>query len=81
MVVSGDLWHDDPDGRGARGQELALKTFSEWGVPWTTVWGNHDLLGDYQSGHDASSVKRLHARLKWKEGGLSAVPGAGSQSD
>lgn len=53
VVVSGDLWHDNPDGRGERGLELALKSFSSWGVPWTMCWGNHDLLADYQRGHDA----------------------------
>ena len=52
VVVSGDLWHDNPDGRGQRGLELALKTFSDWGVPWTMCWGNHDILTDYQRGHD-----------------------------
>src|SRR5678816_1853944 len=52
VVVSGDLWHDNPEGRGQRGLDLATKTFSSWDVPWTMCWGNHDFLNDYQQGHD-----------------------------
>ncbi len=53
VVVSGDLWHDNPDGRGQRGLEQVVSAVSALGVPWTMVWGNHDLLDDYQRGHDA----------------------------
>jgi hypothetical protein len=52
VVVSGDLWHDNPEGRGQRGLDLATKTFSSWDVSWTMCWGNHDFLNDYQQGHD-----------------------------
>ncbi|MEW6157863.1 MAG: metallophosphoesterase [Verrucomicrobiota bacterium] len=53
IVISGDLWHDNPEGRGQRGLDLVLKSFAPLGVPWTICWGNHDLLEDYQQGHDA----------------------------
>lgn len=53
VVVNGDLWHDNPDGKGQEHCEFAVRAFSRWGVPWTTNWGNHDLLGDPQKGHDA----------------------------
>ena len=39
-------------GRGQRGLDLVLKSFPALGVPWTICWGNHDLLDDYQRGHD-----------------------------
>src|SRR2546428_1525719 len=52
VVVSGDLWHDNPDGRGQRAVELCVKTFSAWGARWTMGWGDHDLLADSQPGRD-----------------------------
>lgn len=52
VVISGDLWHDNPEGRGQKGLEMAVKAFSSWSVPWTTCWGNHDLLDDYDRGHE-----------------------------
>ena len=53
VVASGDLWHDNPDGRGQATLEHALRRLERLGVPWTTCWGNHDQLDDYQRGHDA----------------------------
>lgn len=52
VVVSGDMWHDNPEGRGKKGLEMALGAFPKFGVPWTVLWGNHDKLDDYQSAHD-----------------------------
>jgi hypothetical protein len=52
VVATGDLWHDNPNGRGERGLELVLKMFETGKVPWTMCWGNHDLLDQYQAGHD-----------------------------
>ncbi len=52
VVISGDLWHDNPKGRGVQGQEQAVNAFTSFGVPWTMVWGNHDFLTDYQAGQD-----------------------------
>jgi hypothetical protein len=52
LLVSGDLWSDNPDGRGAEYQAFALDKLAKWGVPWLFVWGNHDQLDDYAKGHD-----------------------------
>jgi hypothetical protein len=52
VIASGDLWHDNPQGKGQGYLEFALKHFTSWGVPWAICWGNHDLLDDYQKGHD-----------------------------
>ena len=41
LLVSGDLWSDNPDGRGAEYQAFALDKLAKWGVPWLFVWGNH----------------------------------------
>ena len=53
LLLSGDLWHDNPDGRGAEFQAFALEKVAAWGVPWLFTWGNHDQLDDYAKGHDA----------------------------
>ena len=63
LVASGDLWHDNPQGRGKKGAERLVKELSTLGVPWTMCWGNHDLLDNYQEAHDefekaANSVYR-----------------------
>jgi hypothetical protein len=52
VILSGDLWHDNPQGKGQGYLEFAAGHFSAWGVPWVICWGNHDLLDDYQKGHD-----------------------------
>ena len=52
VVVSGDIWHENPKGLGQGYVEFAVRQFAGWGVPWATCWGNHDVLGDYQRGHD-----------------------------
>jgi 3',5'-cyclic AMP phosphodiesterase CpdA len=52
VLVTGDLWQDNPEGKGAGFLEFASRSFSSWGVPWSMCWGNHDLLEDYQKGHD-----------------------------
>lgn len=52
VVISGDLWHDNPQGHGQSYLEFAVREFQSWGVPWTTCWGNHDLVDDYQQAHD-----------------------------
>ncbi|HTI70330.1 MAG TPA: metallophosphoesterase [Candidatus Limnocylindria bacterium] len=53
VVSSGDLWHDNPGGRGQATLEYTVARLSELGVPWATCWGNHDQLDDFQRGHDA----------------------------
>lgn len=53
LIVTGDLWHDNYQGAGARGVERVVRELPALGVPWTMLWGNHDRLDDYQAGHDA----------------------------
>lgn len=52
LAISGDLWHDNPDGQGREYMEFAMEQLANWGVPWLFTWGNHDRLDDYASGHD-----------------------------
>lgn len=52
VMVTGDLWHDNPDGRGREYMEHGVAQIESLGVPWTFNWGNHDQLDDYVAGHD-----------------------------
>lgn len=53
LIVSGDLWSDNPNGLGREHMQFGLDQLAKWGVPWLFVWGNHDLLDNYAEGHDA----------------------------
>jgi hypothetical protein len=41
-----------PRWRGLKTLEHAVSRLEELEVPWAFCWGNHDLLDDYQAGHD-----------------------------
>ncbi|MDA0814787.1 MAG: metallophosphoesterase [Verrucomicrobia bacterium] len=47
LAVTGDLWHDNPDQRGAEFSAWAIEKVSSLGIPWLFTWGNHDELDDY----------------------------------
>ncbi len=52
LWITGDLWHDNPDGEGQGFMEFGVAEIAKLGLPWTFVWGNHDRLDDYAKGHD-----------------------------
>lgn len=52
VMVTGDLWHNNPDGRGHEFMETAVERIAKLGRPWIFVWGNHDQLDDYAKGHE-----------------------------
>ncbi|MBI1318664.1 MAG: hypothetical protein GC168_06915 [Candidatus Hydrogenedens sp.] len=52
VMLTGDLWHENPDGNGREYMEYGVAQLEKLGVPWLFVWGNHDKLDDYASGHD-----------------------------
>ncbi len=52
LAVSGDLWHDNPGGRGKEFMEYSVEKIEALGLPWLFTWGNHDMLDDYELGHD-----------------------------
>ena len=52
VMVTGDFWHDNPEGRGQEQAEFAIAQIAALGVPWIFTWGNHDMLNDYVKGHD-----------------------------
>ena len=51
LVVTGDMWHNNPGGRGYSFCKWACKQFSHLPVPWAFAWGNHDMMDDYNKGH------------------------------
>mgnify|MGYP000023540014 CR=1 FL=1 len=51
VIVTGDFWHNNPDGRGAEFMDYAVSQLETLGVPWIYTWGNHDELTDYAVGH------------------------------
>ncbi len=53
VAMTGDLWHDNPEGRGAEYQTNCIQTLEGLGVPWVYTWGNHDQMNDFVKGHDA----------------------------
>jgi len=58
IVATGDLWHDNPGGRGQAALGHLLPKLERLEVPWATCWGNHDQLDHYQRGHDALEAAR-----------------------
>lgn len=58
VITTGDLWHDNPGGRGAATQAHALAQLEQLDVPWAFCWGNHDQLNDYAAGHAALESAR-----------------------
>ena len=53
LIVTGDLWHENPDHRGHEYQEFAIDQLAALGVPWMFTWGNHDQVDDFNKGHIA----------------------------
>lgn len=58
IVFTGDAWHDNPGGRGLDSLRHVFRRAEPLGVPWAFCWGNHDILDDYQAGHDALESAR-----------------------
>lgn len=58
VLLTGDSWHDNPGGRGLESLLVMLRRVEVLEVPWAFCWGNHDLLDDYQAGHDALAAAR-----------------------
>jgi 3',5'-cyclic AMP phosphodiesterase CpdA len=52
VAHTGDMWHNNPEGRGAEYQQAGVERLDSLGVPWICVWGNHDELDDVPKGHD-----------------------------
>ena len=51
ILVTGDFWHNNPDGRGEEYMNTAITIIERLGIPWAFTWGNHDQLNNYENGH------------------------------
>lgn len=51
IVVTGDFWHENPDGKGLSYCTWAAQHIGELGLPWFYAWGNHDQVSDYSLAH------------------------------
>ncbi|MGI6138163.1 MAG: metallophosphoesterase [Candidatus Hydrogenedentales bacterium] len=58
ILVTGDFWHENPEGRGPEYKAFAVEQLENLGVPWAFTWGNHDHLPDIAAGHrDLAAAK------------------------
>ena len=53
IAVTGDLWHNNPDGLGEEFMRSSVEKCAALGVPWLFTWGNHDRMPDCKPGHEA----------------------------
>ncbi|HNZ48557.1 MAG TPA: metallophosphoesterase [Candidatus Hydrogenedentes bacterium] len=51
IIATGDLWHENTDGRGMEFMHWAADQIAALGVPWTLTWGNHDDVDDQAAAH------------------------------
>lgn len=51
LLVTGDLWNDNPMHLGLASLQYSLERLQELGVPWLFTWGNHDRLDRDAPGH------------------------------
>lgn len=47
IVMDGDNWYENPDGRGLEFCRFTAESFAQLGIPWTCVRGNHDQADDF----------------------------------
>ena len=58
VAVTGDLWNNDPSGRGEEFMRFGVEQCESLGVPWLFTWGNHDRMADYAVGHEAFTAAK-----------------------
>lgn len=51
LLVTGDLWNNNPMHSGSYFMSECLALIASLGRPWLFTWGNHDRLDDYVAGH------------------------------
>lgn len=52
ILATGDIWHENRDGRAEEFMAFTADTFGTLGIPWAFTWGNHDFANDYAKAHD-----------------------------
>lgn len=81
LIITGDMWHNNPDGRGAEFMAYSIEQCSGWGVPWAFAWGNHDQLSKYAAGHEAltNAAGSLYAGTEMRGNYVVALEGGDGQ--
>ena len=51
VVSTGDNWHNNPEGNGLKFCKFACGEIAKMQRPWAFVWGNHDIVDDYNRAH------------------------------
>ncbi|MBP9003471.1 MAG: metallophosphoesterase [Candidatus Hydrogenedentes bacterium] len=51
IMVTGDFWHDNPDGKGLEFLAYGLDVMAGLERPWLFTWGNHDQVDDLNRAH------------------------------
>jgi hypothetical protein len=69
VLITGDLWHNNPLHCGTRILHQSLAVMEELGSPWLFTWGNHDRLDDYVAGHQALTAAPQSLYRGGREGG------------
>jgi len=71
VIVCGDMWYENPEGKGLSFCEFACGEMGKLGVPWAFARGNHDTVSPE---HDdrarellASARNSLYARNAWQD--------------
>jgi hypothetical protein len=55
IMITGDLWRDNPMEMTEEFMRFGVEQCEALGVPWAFAWGNHDQLPDFSLGHKALS--------------------------
>ncbi len=58
LMVTGDVWPENPDGKGEQYMRYSIGRFEKLGIPWAFVWGNHDQVSDYPAAHRALAAAK-----------------------
>jgi len=51
ILVTGDFWHDNPDGKGLDFLAYGAEVMAGLKRPWIFTWGNHDQVSDLPRAH------------------------------
>ena len=68
VVITGDLWRDNPSEKLDEFAQYAIEQCGELGVPWAFTWGNHDQVGN-RAAVEAKLTGAPHALYRGAESG------------
>ncbi|MFT6242902.1 MAG: 3',5'-cyclic AMP phosphodiesterase CpdA [Akkermansiaceae bacterium] len=78
IAITGDLWSDNPRGKGQEFFEYALEKVESLGKPWLFNWGNHDQLDDYATAQATLTEAKNSLYRGGHDGGNYRIPITGA---